>query len=134
MNPTQQALSGDVSHYLNLARANYFTVWTLYFLSIGASVTATVFAATESPGKVPMSILTVIPGVVLLLLNTFKFSARSQWHYEKKRRLDSLFRLSVAEADGTTAPEVAAKWNQIDKEMDETYPGWGDPPKPSPKS
>jgi hypothetical protein len=129
MNSTEQKLALEVEHYLNLARGNYFTVWAMYILSVGASVLATVFAATGSPEKVRLAVLAAVPAIVLLVNNTFKFNARSQWHYEKKRRLDSLLRLSEAGAAGTTPPEVAAEWNRIDEDMDKRWPGWGELPK-----
>jgi hypothetical protein len=129
-NPTEEGLSRDVSRSHNFARASYITVWVLYMLSIAASVLATVFAATESPGKLKLALLTAIPGIVLLISGTFKFTARSQWHYEKQRRLEALLRLSLAGAKATSEPEVAEKWNRIDEDMEESWPGWGDAPKP----
>ena len=129
MSRTQDRLRIEVAHYLRLARGNYFTVWGLYVVSVGASIVATVLAASgvlKEQGHL-LALVTAIPGVVILVNNTFKFNARSQWHYDKKRQLDSLLRL--AEAGATTDPEVAAKWNLIDEEMDRTWPGWGELPK-----
>lgn len=129
MNTTEQKLAREVAHYLRLARSNYFTVWALYVVSVGASVLATVFAAMGYQNKITFAIVAATPGIVLLVNNTFKFSARSQWHYEKKRKLDSLLRLSEAGAKATSPAEVAEKWNRIDEEMDLTWPGWGELPK-----
>ena len=131
MSKTQDRLRLEVAHYLKLARGNYFTVWFLYAVSVGASILATVFAATGAldQSKTVLAVLTAIPGVVILVNNTFKFSARSQWHYEKKRKLDSLLRLAEAGAVATSDPEVAEKWNRIDEEMDKSWPGWGELPK-----
>lgn len=126
MNETERRLSGDVAHYLTLARANYFSVWGFYALSIGSSVAATFLAATKTTTTNALPVLTAIPGVILLITSTFKFNARSQWHYEKKRRLDSLLRLSLAKAQATSEAEVAEKWNRIDEEMDRSWPGWGE--------
>jgi hypothetical protein len=126
MNETERRLSGDVAHYLELARANYFTVWVLYAVSIGASIAATILAATKTDSTSLLAVLTAIPGIILLITSTFKFNARSQWHYEKKRRLDALLRLSLAKAQATSEAEVAEKWNRIDEEMDKSWPGWGE--------
>lgn len=76
-----------------------------------------------------LAVLTAIPGAVILITNTFKFNARSQWHYEKKRKLDSLLRLAEAGALATSDPKVAEQWNRIDEEMDKTWPGWGELPR-----
>jgi len=125
MNETERRLSEDVAHYLRLARANYFAVWGLYALSIASSIAATISAAAKTNTTL-LPVLTAIPGVILLITSTFKFNARSQWHYEKKRRLDSLLRLSLAKAQATSEAEVAEKWNRIDEEMDRSWPGWGE--------
>jgi hypothetical protein len=129
MSPTQQKLALEVEHYRCLARGNYFTVWILYFLSVGASIAATFMAALGTFDKTPLAVVTAIPGVVLLLTNTFKFNARSQWHYEKRLRLQALSRLAEAGAKATTDPEVAEKWNRIDEDMEKSWPGWGELPK-----
>lgn len=131
MSKTQDKLRVEVDHYLKLGRGNYFTVWLLYAVSIGASGLATLFAATGAldNNKILFAGLTAIPAIVILVNNSFKFSARSQWHYEKKRKLDSLLRLAEAGAVATSDPEVAEKWNRIDEEMDRPWPGWGELPK-----
>jgi hypothetical protein len=134
MTSIQQKLASDVEHYLNLARANYLTVWFLYLLSVSASIAATFMAAIGGFDKTLLVIVTAILGVVILLSNTFKFSARSQWHYEKRRQLQALSRLAESGAKATSDPEVAEKWNRIDEEMEKTWPGWGELPKPPNKS
>ena len=129
MSLIQQKLSSDVDHYSALARANYFTVWVLYLVSLGASIAATFMAATGGFDKITLAVTTAIPGVVILANNMFKFNARSQWHYEKRRQLQALSRLAEAGAKATSDPEVAEKWNRIDEELEKSWPGWGDLPK-----
>jgi hypothetical protein len=130
---TQQKLAAEVEHYLGLARSNYFTVWFLYFLSVSASIAATFMAAAGGFDKTVLALTTAVPGLVILLSNTFKFSARSQWHYEKRRQLQALSRLAEAGATATSDPEVAEKWNRIDEEMEKSWPGWGELPKSADK-
>lgn len=134
MSLIQQKLALDVEHYLLLARYNYFTVWFLYLLSIGASIAATIMAGIGGFDKTALTVVTAIPGVVILLSNTFKFSARSQWHYEKRRQLQALSRLAESSAKATSDPEVAEKWNRIDEELEKSWPGWGELPKAANKS
>jgi hypothetical protein len=129
MNTIEQ-LEVAVAYYRRLARANYYTVWALYVLSVGASIVATASAATGWLDKAPLALLTAFPGVVLMVTNTLKLNARCQWHYDKKRHLQALLRLAQSGAKATTPPEVAEKWNRIDEEMDKTWPGWGDTEKP----
>jgi hypothetical protein len=133
MSTIQQKLAKEVDHYLTLARGNYYTVWLLYLLSVGASIVATIMAAVGGFNKATLAVVTAIPGVVILVSNTFKFSARSQWHYEKRRQLQALARLAEASAKATSDPEVAEKWNRIDEEMEKSWPGWGELPKSTPK-
>jgi len=129
MSSTQEKLASNVEHYQRLARGNYFTVWFLYLLSVAASIAATFMAAVGGFDRETLAVITAIPGVVILLSNTFKFSARSQWHYEKKRQLEALLRLAEARAKATSDPEVAEKWNRIDEELEKSWPGWGELPR-----
>ena len=129
MSPIQQKLSSAVLHFQRLAHGNYYTVWVLYLLSVGASIAATFLAATGGAEKTTLAVVAAIPGVVILLTNTFKFGARSQWHFEKKRQLESLLRLAEAGAKATSDPEVAEKWNRIEEELEKSWPGWGELPK-----
>ena len=121
---TEASLAMDVAHYRKLARGNYFTTYFLYIIAILASILSTILAAINYSG-IYLAITTAIPALVLLISNTFKFPERAQWHYEKKRRLDSLLRRRQAGAAGTSPPEMADEWNKIDEEMDKTWPGWG---------
>jgi hypothetical protein len=134
MSETQRKLASDVEHYQRLARGNYFTVWFLYLFSVGASIAATFMAAVGGFENTTLAATTAIPGIVILLSNTFKFSARSQWHYEKKRQLQALSRLAEAGAKATSDAEIAEKWNRIDEEMDKSWPGWGELPKSANKA
>jgi hypothetical protein len=125
MHPMESQLSEEVSHYLLLARINYFTLFVLYVIAVAASVLATICAATGWLPRAGLAVTTAVPGIVLLVNNTFKFNARAQWHFEKRRRLASLLRLRQSGANATTPAEVAEKWNRIDEEMDKAWPGWG---------
>jgi MFS family permease len=125
MNPTEQELAAEVAHSLRLARVNYFVLGAIYVIALAASVLATLLAATGFSGGWQLTVLTAVPGAVLLLNNAFRFNARAEWHYEKKRRLASLLRLSRAGAKATSPAEVAEKWNRIDEEMNKLRPAWG---------
>jgi len=133
MSETEADLSQKVTYHQKLARRFDVFVWAIYLLSILASFAAGIYAASDFPEKPGLPLLTAIPGALLLLNSTFKFSARSQWHYEKKSKLNNLLRLARSGARATSAPEVAEKWNRIDEEMDKTRPTWGDLPNLSTK-
>ncbi len=125
INVIEEQLTKEISHYRLLAQGNYFALFVFYVLAVAASVLSTLFAATGALSGGYLAVLTAIPGAVLLINNTFKFSGRSQWHYEKTRRLIALLRLRQGGAQATSPAEVAEKWNRIDEEMDKLWPVWG---------
>ena len=125
MDKIEEELAAEVKHYRRLARGNYFALFALYILAVAASVLSTLFAATGALTGGYLAVLTAIPGTVLLINNAFKFNARSQWHYEKTRRLTALLRLRQGAAQATSPAEVAEKWNRIGEEMEKLWPGWG---------
>jgi len=111
---------------LQLSVWNYRTVYALTFLAVGASVAATLMAATGSKSQALLATLAAIPAAVALATNTFKFNSRSDWHDERHRKLISLHRHAIAGAAHTTDPEIAEKWGRIEDELSKSWPAWGD--------
>jgi hypothetical protein len=114
-----------IRKYRRLARANYYIAFSLHFLAIASSITATFVALSGQLTGTWLAAITAVPGAALLLANTLNFSGRARWHYEKKIQLKSLHRLIIAKAPGTSDAEVAEKWNKIDAKMETTWPRLG---------
>ena len=125
----EKELTTCVRHYEKRARQNYAVLYVLYVVSIFASAAATILVATGRSGPM-LAVITALPGVVILANNSLKLQARSMWHYEKTRRLTSLFREL---RDGRSSRDVVSKkLDDLEEEMDKTWPGWGEvPTKPS---
>lgn len=121
-------LRAEVNHYLRLGRVNHYSLYATYIAAVGASIAATVLASFGVSGPV-MAVLTAVPGLLLMVNNTLKMGERSQWHYDKRRRLVSLLR--ELEVGVKTPADVVAAWNAIDADMDRTWPAFGALPKPS---
>jgi hypothetical protein len=121
----QEELLTAVGKYRRLARLNYYLSFILYATSVLASITATTMALSGDFSGPVQAIAAAIPGAALLIGSTFRFNERSNWHYNKKNHLNALYRLTVTQAAGTSAPEIAEKWNKIDQIMESSWPGFG---------
>jgi hypothetical protein len=114
-----ETLGPESSHYLYLARTNYYAISVLYAIAIALSAVSTIMTLRGWTGPY-LATATSLPAAILLITNTFKFNEKAQWHYEKMRRLTALYRLSDI---GEKQPkEIVEEWNKIDEEMDERWP------------
>jgi hypothetical protein len=120
-----EELSKSVSKYRNLGRLNYYVSFLLYIVAVLSSISATLMALSGNFSGPFQATVTAIPGGALLIANTFRFNERARWHYNKKNQLNALYRLFVAQAPGTSPPELAEKWNKIDSAMEASWPGFG---------
>jgi hypothetical protein len=118
-------LCKTVSKYRILGRLNYYIAFLLYVIAVVSSIAATLMALSGTFSGSSQAIVTAIPGAALLIASTFRFSERASWHFNKKNQLNALYRLSMAQAPGTSAPELAEKWNKIDRAMESNWPGFG---------
>ena len=121
----QDELLATVVKYRTLGRLNYYAAFALYGVSVLSSILATGTALSHVLSAPAQAALTAVPGAALLIASTFKFSERSNWHYKKKNQLNALYRLAITQAAGTSAPQIAEKWNKIDSSMEESWPGFG---------
>lgn len=121
----QEELLNTISKYRRLGRLNYYVAFLLYAVSVLSSILATIMALSGKFSGPCQAAVTAIPGGALLIASTFRFSERSSWHYNKKNQLNALYRLAMTQAVGTSAPEVAEKWNKIDSLMESSWPGFG---------
>jgi hypothetical protein len=121
----QNDLLDTIHKYRKFGRLNYYAAFLLYAVSVLSSILATAMALSGDFSGLCQAAVTAIPGGALLIANTFRFSERSNWHYNKKNQLNALYRLAVTQAPGTSPPEIAEKWNKIDNLMESSWPGFG---------
>ena len=125
MTEQEQALGSAVKHYRKLAVINYVVVFMMLFVAVAASAAATLIAATKTEvvSHVWLAIFAGTPAAILLFNNAFQFENKSLWHFEKRRRLEGLWRTLVA--GSCDAKDAAQQWNLIDEEMDKKWPRFG---------
>jgi hypothetical protein len=111
-------LNKEIRQHQNAARFKSGIAQFLFWGAIAASFIGTVNPATKwFPSGAAISILAAIPGVVLLIMNTFKYDARSKWHKLKQRKLDGLYRGLAFENKGTeeTSAALTLALEELDK-------------------
>ena len=118
-------LLNTVCKYRRLGRINYYIAFALYATAVLSSIAATIMALSGEFSAPCQAMVTAIPGAALLVASTFRFTERSSWHYKKKNQLNALYRLAITQANGSSAPEIAERWNKIDREMETSWPGFG---------
>jgi hypothetical protein len=111
-------LDKEIRQHQSAARLKSGIAQFLFWGAIAASAIGTVNPATKwFPSEAAISILAAIPGVVLLIMNTFKYDARSKWHKLKQRKLDGLYRGLAFENKGTeeTSAALTKALEELDK-------------------
>ena len=104
----KNSLAKEISEHKWAARVKSWIAQLLFWGAIAASAISTVNAATKwFSSEAATSILSAIPGVVLLIMNTFKYDAKSKWHKLKQRRLEGLYRGLAYENKGTVETSAA---------------------------
>lgn len=88
-------------------------------------ITASAISALYAAGVVDMwkwlgAVIAAIPGVVIVVDKTFKYSARSSWHAMYGASLRALKR--DLRDRGVTRAEVADRLNKLELEMEKLFP------------
>lgn len=104
-------------------RRNYFTAFALLTMSVVASAATAVAVAIELFPKVMIAALATAPGIFILIGATFRFEQRARWYWRKRIRLEKLLRCHKFE--DMPAAEVSKRWNAIDEDMFQEWPGFG---------
>jgi hypothetical protein len=97
----------------------------MFLAALGASGLATFLASHITMSMSPwLPVLTAAPGIIVLAHGYFNFERKALWHFEKSRKLEAIFR--KLDVGGITGDEAANRWNGVDDEMDEKWPGLAD--------
>ncbi|WP_313032052.1 hypothetical protein [Massilia alkalitolerans] len=122
---TKEKLRRSVVKYRKLARRNYYAVFTLYAIAVLSSVASTLLAVSKAVDGLILALVTALPASVILAAETFKFSEKARWHYEKKNKLNAILRLAEVEPLVMSDADIATAWNKIDASLEESWPGFG---------
>jgi hypothetical protein len=119
----KEDLREAVSNSRRLALRNYYAAYTLAVCSALGSVAAAILAASGVAEKGVIAVLAAVPAAVLAANAVMKFDSKSSWHWRKKKRLKALLR--ALEYENATEADIAAKWTQIDADMERDFHPFG---------
>jgi hypothetical protein len=88
----------------------------LFLIVILTSGLGLINTATNWFNKEGLSALAVIPGIILLISNTFKYEARAKWHKLKQRKLERLCNKLTYEK--ATVEEISREMSESLEELD----------------
>jgi hypothetical protein len=74
------------------ARTNYFAAYFSLVIAVVASALGTISVAAGGLWPAVNAVLAALPGIITLILVTFRFEARSDWWWQKYHGLDALYR------------------------------------------
>ena len=118
-----KALASDVKKYGLLGMFNYVTAYTVLFIALVGSAGGVITALKLPSHPILTAILAALPGLALVVNQSFVFDLRAAWHLEKKRRLAALLRL--VQVGAVERRDAAVEWNKLDAAMDAKWPGFG---------
>jgi len=90
-------LSKEIAQHQFTARLKNSTAQLLFLSVIVISALGLVNPGTKWFGTDGLTVLAVVPGIILLICNTFKFEQGSKWNKLKQRKLEALYRRLVFE-------------------------------------
>ncbi len=91
-NALKDYLNTEIHEHQLAARIKNVLAQLLFLLVIITSGLGLINGSTDWFTKTELSGIAAIPGIILLISNTFKFEARSKWNKLKQRKLEGLRR------------------------------------------
>lgn len=110
-------LQKEIQQHQKSARLKSIVAHLLFWVVIIASGLGLVNITTQWFSKEGLSAIAIIPGIALVISNTFKYEARSKWHKLKQRKLEGLCRKLMFE-DGRVndiSKETTLVLEELDK-------------------
>src|SRR5210317_1045134 len=83
----KQDLDRRITASESRAKSNYIVAYLVIALGVVSSSAATISVAAQALTPVGNAVIAAIPGICVMILNTFKFEARSRWWWRKNFRL-----------------------------------------------
>lgn len=111
-----------------MARVNYWLAYGLLAIAVAASSASSILVAAASARwtNEQKAVLAAVPGVIAIVMATFRFAARAEWWWEKFHGLDSLYR--SLKFEGQKDAEVSKALSQFVAAINKKWPGFGDAP------
>lgn len=118
--PLMDEIDAAIRKHERLAPLDYYLAEVFSWVGVLASVFAGLSVINEWLPRDASAIVAVIPALAWTLLRTFRYEARSNWHYRYRARLVALKR--ELRDQGETEPVVSKRLGELDLEMDATFP------------
>jgi hypothetical protein len=111
-----------------MARVNYWLAYALLAIAVvsGSASSILVAAGTEGWSDEQKAALAAVPGIIAVVLATFKFSVRAEWWWDKFHGLDALYRALTFEVQ--TEHDVSIRLSEFITAVNKKWPGFGDSP------
>jgi hypothetical protein len=110
-------LEKEAKQHQSACRTKNFLTQLLFFAIIICSALGLVNTKLPFIDLPEMSIIAAMPGVLLIVSNTFKFSERSKWHKLKQRKLEGL--LSKLKFENATVEEISKEMREELEKLDD---------------
>ncbi|CAC9972517.1 MULTISPECIES: hypothetical protein [Flavobacterium] len=117
-NELKEYLEKEIRQHQFASRTKNVLAQTLFFLAIITSGICLINVATNWFSKTELSAIAAIPGIILLITNTFKFEARSKWNKLKQRKMEGLYRKLIFE--NATVETISKEITDELEKLDET--------------
>lgn len=124
------SLAEDLEIRLKGCRSNAQTndrlAYGLILVGVVTSAAATISVGTDSLTKEMNSILTALPGIAVMALNTFKYEARAKWWWKKHSKFQRY--LYALKHEGANENDVSKEMNKFLLAHEDDWPSFGKPP------
>jgi hypothetical protein len=110
-------LEKEINQHKRAARIKSVSTQILFWISILASGLAGVNLATKWFSVEGVSVLATIPAIVLIINNTFKYSAQARWHKLKEKKFLGL--THQLEFQEKSVADVSASFIDAEKELED---------------
>ena len=108
-------LQKEIKQHQQSALVKGFIAHLLFWCVIVTSSLG-LFSTFSDKIKLILPVLVIIPGIALVIANTFKYEARSKWHKLKQRKLEALCNKLMYE--DASASEISKEMNVVLEELD----------------
>jgi hypothetical protein len=132
MKTLEDQLNAGIKRYKNWGEKNQQAAFAVFALAVLAILAATILSTRDDVKPWIRALVAASPGMMLLINSTFRFEAKSRWHWEKTRGYEELLRALTIEQ--MPPQEVSRKLSKLDQRMDEKWISFGHLPTVSTRS
>jgi len=126
MDSLTEDLKKELKRHRLLAKCNYLAAYWISTAVVIVSVVAGLSVGSDWFTKEVRTVLSALPGAMLILFERLKFEERSDWHYRRTYALRSL--LHKLKYCGRPEAEVSQEWLDMITSMEREWPKFGRAP------